>query len=769
MTQSSGRSLLSRWCPAFCGLAAFAIVAGVFFVLDEPWTLRGDNMGTVFPMNLEAFRAWSSHRAPEWSGFWFGFPLLSDPISMSLYWPNLLAFLATDAPYLRVFDLATALHSGVLVAGVVWLLELLGVRRSVSLFGGALILLAPMHVWYGSSLLASYAAISWWPWALVAAEQLSRRGPRGRFFVLGWIALASSLVASPVLGVCGGLVAAGWVATRSLGVAWYRRAAFAAVLVVGGTALAAPQLVPAVFFHSRTAAPTWSADAGRLVFDAADLLYPTRTEPLPSFLGIWTLLLVALGVAGRPPRGVFLVILAALSFFASFVAATPVDATLGLLAAIDPFFAPMQIKLVTELALVLLAALALESLLTRNLEPLTPSFTLANGPAQPVSRLTQNLDPLTPSFTLANGPARPVSRLTRDSSGFSRKIVLFFGLMVVLEHVTWVVVRVPSGAGLPGDGEASFSERFEQMMDSGLIVHATRVTHPPAARVMDAVGLAGLPMIEGVPLAGSGRDDVLPARYRKLTAALMEPPGPSRPQLDSFAIGYFLDVGHPATRRDPNPCLTLASDRGLLLAGMHHDTCLFFNRDRPLLVNVPQRVRRVEDVASMVENLDLQLRRQSTVLTYLPAETECVEEKPETLLSEAIVQLFQHKLRDQVAVVAPPGVLDEKVRSFGRATMVDYQPGRIVFSTSVNKPGFAVVRESYFDGWQALVDGEPAPVYPAAGLFFAVPVPPGKSDVVVTYHAPGWRIGLQIALAWVVLASLFELLRRIVEQVRAGE
>jgi len=252
------------WLPVGCGLIAFAVAAAVFWSFDDPWTLRGDNKAIMFPMNLEAFRIWSEGRAPEWSGgFWFGFPLLADPTSLSLYWPNLLAYLATPAPHLRAYDLSTAAHAGILVGGVVWLLALLGVRRWIAAFGGLLILLMPMHVWYASAMITGYAPVCWWPLMLVAAEMLSRPGPRLGYLVLAWIALGSCALVYPEFALYGGCVSTLWLLTRSVGVALATRVALAVLVGIGGLALAAPQLLPTLYYLPDT------TRAGEIVLIAA--------------------------------------------------------------------------------------------------------------------------------------------------------------------------------------------------------------------------------------------------------------------------------------------------------------------------------------------------------------------------------------------------------------------------------------------------------------------------------------------------------------------
>ena len=53
-----------------------------------------------------------------------------------------------------------------------------------------------------------------------------------------------------------------------------------------------------------------------------------------------------------------------------------------------------------------------------------------------------------------------------------------------------------------------------------------------------------------------------------------------------------------------------------------------------------------------------------------------------------------------------------------------------------------------------MVDGRAAPIYPAAGVFFAVPVPAGRHRVALSFRAPGFAAGLALGGSWLLLAGL---------------
>ncbi len=94
----------------------------------------------------------------------------------------------------------------------------------------------------------------------------------------------------------------------------------------------------------------------------------------------------------------------------------------------------------------------------------------------------------------------------------------------------------------------------------------------------------------------------------------------------------------------------------------------------------------------------------------------------------------------------------------GEASIISYAPERVVIRVSSERPGFLVLKDAYYPGWRAAVDGEAVDVVPTNVLFRGVPVPDGESEVVFSYMPTAWRTGLGVSLAggvlWLVLASL---------------
>jgi hypothetical protein len=70
----------------------------------------------------------------------------------------------------------------------------------------------------------------------------------------------------------------------------------------------------------------------------------------------------------------------------------------------------------------------------------------------------------------------------------------------------------------------------------------------------------------------------------------------------------------------------------------------------------------------------------------------------------------------------------------------------IVVSITTNQPGYARILESWDTGWQATVDGAPAPVLAGDDVFLAVPIPKGKHDLRLSYHTDGAAAGAGISI-----------------------
>ena len=70
--------------------------------------------------------------------------------------------------------------------------------------------------------------------------------------------------------------------------------------------------------------------------------------------------------------------------------------------------------------------------------------------------------------------------------------------------------------------------------------------------------------------------------------------------------------------------------------------------------------------------------------------------------------------------------------------------------TRGDEPAAVVLTDAHYPGWEATLDGSPAPLLRANLLFRAVAVPPGEHEIVMRYRPATLRWGFAIALVAVI-------------------
>ena len=111
-----------------------------------------------------------------------------------------------------------------------------------------------------------------------------------------------------------------------------------------------------------------------------------------------------------------------------------------------------------------------------------------------------------------------------------------------------------------------------------------------------------------------------------------------------------------------------------------------------------------------------------------------------------------------IETIAGWGLADQAGTPAGdrEASIVSYTPERVVIRARPERPSFLILKDAYYPGWQASVNGEPAEIVATNVLFRGVAVPAGESEVVFWYQPQSWQTGLWLSLAggllWLLLA-----------------
>jgi hypothetical protein len=84
-------------------------------------------------------------------------------------------------------------------------------------------------------------------------------------------------------------------------------------------------------------------------------------------------------------------------------------------------------------------------------------------------------------------------------------------------------------------------------------------------------------------------------------------------------------------------------------------------------------------------------------------------------------------------------------------SVLTYEPERVVVHADVSRPAVLVLSDTFYPGWQATVDGLPAPILRANLMFRGLALEPGSHEVVFTYLPMSWRRGVWISMGTFLL------------------
>ena len=97
----------------------------------------------------------------------------------------------------------------------------------------------------------------------------------------------------------------------------------------------------------------------------------------------------------------------------------------------------------------------------------------------------------------------------------------------------------------------------------------------------------------------------------------------------------------------------------------------------------------------------------------------------------------------------------------GSVEIIEYTEREIHLRVSTPVANYVVLRDAFYPGWEAEVNGEAMPIYRANAVFRAVAVPAGESEVTFRFEPRLWRAALYGGgLIWLAAGLLWQWLRR---------
>jgi hypothetical protein len=181
-----------------------------------------------------------------------------------------------------------------------------------------------------------------------------------------------------------------------------------------------------------------------------------------------------------------------------------------------------------------------------------------------------------------------------------------------------------------------------------------------------------------------------------------------------------------------------------------------------------------------------------SLLTALPDLTTAYEDEQVTILlsgratSKAVLALVAQPAASADEALAPmgadPAAIDgavsveappEALRSIASSALgtngpaqlpvplTSYRPNEVRASLDAPAPGVFVVKDSYFPGWTATLDGQPAEIVRVDGMVRGVIVPaPGRHEVTMQYRPVSFTAGLVVAALAALALTMLALVAR---------
>jgi hypothetical protein len=734
----------------------------------------GDFNSFYFPLARFAADQIQAGRLPLWNPtLHAGAPFAADFQTGLLYPPNLVAFLLARPFEYGALELLAVLHY--------WLASVTAYALWRGLGGGrAAALVAGVTYAYGGFLVAHLghppmlAVAAWLPLLLLCVWRAITDGSAG------WLAAGAATLALMVLAGHPQLLLIGLTATALWGgVAawqarpvggdapavsaeepgprrpparlrtaragyWASRAAIGFGIVGFGLALAAPVLLPAAQLGLRSVRASLSyAESTAFSLRPLHLVHllaakafgdgPTSyldaigfNGEVWSYVGVVTLLLAAAGLLGRRRPLVAVGLgLAGLALLLELGPATPLH---GWFYRFVPGFgqvrAPGRWSVVLSLGVALAAAGGVDALLAMlcRPQPATPAYLrrAAGGLALAAAGLTAVILLLAGQLLNPRDPSAPLANLI-DAFGWLLVLLLLSMALTLALARGALAPRVAGGLLLALVTLDLFSAHIAFNPTTADLTAGFR--HPEIVAALRAAG----------PAAHLDSDTGAPELWQPSTAAVHD--------LRDVSGAY-----NPLGLADYAAVYALAHrDRTAPLYNLLGVTHLVARSDR--LPRAGQTTTVLTDNSKVTL-----LQRQGSLPRAVVIHRARVFDRPEAVLAALREPAFDPS-REILLLggreIAAPGAPPPRA-----ATIARDEPDLQEIQADADADAYLLIADTYYPGWRAEVDGQPAPVERANYAFRAVPLPPGSHTVRLIFDPPLWRIGWLVALAAAIAMTL---------------
>jgi hypothetical protein len=656
----------------------------------------------------------------QWNPYLLGGMPVSPNGNVSPYYPP--SWLgAVLSPY-DAYDLYVLLHLVVGALGVYVLGRALGVRPLPAWIGGLLAFTAAFWV-HWSTHLVHVAGMVWVPWVLAAAWWVLAAPSRRRAAALAGVVGLWLLGGSPQYVYYGGLAVLGWAAAvlggrrvRRTGPVLRPALAFGLAMALG-VLLAAPALLPTLatagrVVRARETEPQTDhvprREAVRAVVpdatgNAADYVFVGSNDELrmdSPFLGVTAVLLAgaALGGLDRRSKGRLLLVAGAAAAVVLAFTALPHRVLYEVVPGYDRFRSPPRWLFLLPAFALPLAALGLQDLLAGGRRARVALVATAGTAAVAVAAWF--------AYQQAQ-PDTPVGY-------FGRRAVLALGLLAVVGGAGWVARSRPRLAlavvGACALGEVLFhTPRWYPSVRQSAAYPDTVVSDIAAARGGRFVTVG--PRIPFPPLAPDVSMVYGAADAHGLSVLFPK-------DYDRF-LRLIDDYGLYAEEFNLAPSLANGDQLASPLLDVLDVRTVLAERDVP----IPTRYRR-----AVADEVEPWLYERSTPGGAMVVATAAPATEDEMWARVAA--------RDwnPASTAAVPG-LDRTVTGTGGTVTARPAPAdRELWDVDAPAGGFLRVGARWDPGWSATVDGDPAPVLRADGVFRGVVVGPGRHTVRFSYR-----------------------------------